>query len=111
MLQVVHKTFGVNLVNMRGECRSFARLGRRIGKTRKNEAKSDDERDYCLHFYFALLCCWLWFGASLTSGLSGAGPRASECKHDAPSRVHSRPLVMRPFSQRPHWSPPPFLMA
>ncbi len=30
---------------------------------------------------------------ALTSSLGGAGPLASESKQDAPSRVHSRPLV------------------
>ena len=35
----------------------------------------------------------------LTLGLSGAGPRALECKQNAPSRVHSRPRV-RPFALR-----------
>src|SRR5579862_1481620 len=29
----------------------------------------------------------------LTFGMSGAGPSAWKCKQDAPSRVHSRPLV------------------
>src|SRR4051794_13211215 len=29
----------------------------------------------------------------LTLGLSGAGPKALKCKQDAPSRIHSRPLV------------------
>src|ERR1041384_5124336 len=33
----------------------------------------------------------------LTRGLSGAGPRVLECKQDGPSRVHSRPIVMRHF--------------
>jgi hypothetical protein len=30
---------------------------------------------------------------SLTLALSGAGPKTSECKPDAPSRVHSEALV------------------
>src|ERR1041384_1046546 len=38
------------------------------------------------HFILFLRC-------RLTPGLSGAGPRAWTCKQDAPSRVHSRPLV------------------
>src|ERR1039458_2349464 len=38
----------------------------------------------------------------LTSGLSGAGPSGFEYKQDAPSRVHSRPLV----SPRTHFAPP-----
>ena len=33
--------------------------------------------------------------AQLTPGLSGAEPRAYECKQDAPSRARPRPLVIQ----------------
>lgn len=37
----------------------------------------------------------VWGKEGLMPGLSGAGPRPSECKQKAPSRVHSRPFVGR----------------